>query len=236
MHHAPPTIDTPGNLDPNEQHFRIPGPLPGLHLFLRYLPPTTPTATPHCIVLYVHGGTFPSALSIAHRFDGQSWRDTLCAAGFHIWGLDFHGFGACPTRIRKWRTRPTRIRRSAALKCQRQLEQAIRFICNYHGTPRMSLIAHSWGTHRRRPARRALPGTDRSHGVFRRHRARSPRARQRSATAGMAADLAAGPMEPFHRRRAGRRAAGAVARGISTIGASAISTPIRPAARARRRR
>src|SRR5437588_3922497 len=34
---------------------------------------------------YVHGGTFPSGLSIAHRFDGRSWRDELCAAGFHVW-------------------------------------------------------------------------------------------------------------------------------------------------------
>ena len=44
-------------------------------------------------MLYVHCATFPSALSIAHRFDGRSWRDELCAAGFHVWALDFHGYG-----------------------------------------------------------------------------------------------------------------------------------------------
>jgi len=44
-------------------------------------------------VLYVHGGIFPSALSIAHRFDDRSWRDELCAAGFHVWASDFYGFG-----------------------------------------------------------------------------------------------------------------------------------------------
>jgi pimeloyl-ACP methyl ester carboxylesterase len=44
-------------------------------------------------VLYVHGATFPSGLSIAHRFDGFAWRDALCAAGFDVWGLDFQGFG-----------------------------------------------------------------------------------------------------------------------------------------------
>ena len=63
----------------------------GLSLFLRYLPPADTSATR--IVLYVHGATFPSALSIAHRFDGRSWRDALCEAGFHVWGLDFLGFG-----------------------------------------------------------------------------------------------------------------------------------------------
>ena len=39
----------------------------------------------------MHGATFPSALSIAHRFDGRSWRDELCDEGFHVWGFDFHG-------------------------------------------------------------------------------------------------------------------------------------------------
>src|SRR5215510_8642819 len=78
-------------LDPREQHFRIPGPHPGLQLFLRRLEPVEGHSHP---VLYVHGGTFPPALSIAHRFDGHSWRDALCQAGFDVWGLDFHGFGA----------------------------------------------------------------------------------------------------------------------------------------------
>ena len=91
MPHRPST-----KLDPLEQHFRIASHHPGLNLFLRYLPPSRPqtpqTGTPR-VVLYVHGATFPSALSIAHRFDGRSWRDELADAGFHVWGLDFHGYG-----------------------------------------------------------------------------------------------------------------------------------------------
>jgi len=81
-------------LDPREQHFRIASPRRGLQLFLRRLEPVRRTAGDARPVLYVHGGTFPSALSIAHRFDGYSWRDALCAAGFDVWGLDFHGFGS----------------------------------------------------------------------------------------------------------------------------------------------
>ena len=80
-------------LDPNERHVRIPSPQAGLSLFLRHLPPTRNVGGDQRIVLYVHGGTFPSALSIAHRFDGRSWRDALCDAGHHVWALDFHGFG-----------------------------------------------------------------------------------------------------------------------------------------------
>ena len=83
-------------LDPREQHYWIAGPRAGLRLFLRRLSPAPSTAgcvRPVLPVLYVHGATFSSGLSIAHRFDGFSWRDALCAAGFDVWGLDFQGFG-----------------------------------------------------------------------------------------------------------------------------------------------
>jgi hypothetical protein len=76
-------------LDPREQHFRIPGPRKELSLFLRFLPARESGFQPRRAVLYVHGATFPSALSIAHRFDGASWRDALGEAGFDVWGLDF---------------------------------------------------------------------------------------------------------------------------------------------------
>jgi pimeloyl-ACP methyl ester carboxylesterase len=97
-------------------------------------------------VLYVHGGTFPSALSVAHRIDGQSWRDSLCAAGFHVWALDFHGFGCLsdpyPDMAAPADAGPPLGRADAA---SRQLEQAVRFICERHGIARLSIIAHSWG-------------------------------------------------------------------------------------------
>jgi pimeloyl-ACP methyl ester carboxylesterase len=86
-------FSTTTKLDPREQHFRIPGPREGLSLFLRFLPALQSENKPRRTVLYVHGATFPSALSIAHRFDGKSWRDTLTEAGFDVWGLDFYGFG-----------------------------------------------------------------------------------------------------------------------------------------------
>lgn len=134
-------------LDPREQHFHIPGPLAGLQLFLCYLPSAAQQAGPPKIVLYVHGGTFPSALSIAHRFDGESWRDTLCAGGFHTWGLDFHGFGALSDPYPEMAD-PAEAHSplGRADSASRQLEYAVRFICNHHRATRVSLIAHSWGT------------------------------------------------------------------------------------------
>src|SRR5438477_574418 len=124
-------IMTVGQLDPREEHFRVPS-HSGRSLFLRHLPPRDRGGDR--IVLYVHGGTFPSGLSIAHRFDGRSWRDELCAAGFHVWGLDFHGFGRLsdpyPEMRRPAEDGPPLGRAEAA---SRQLEAAVRFICRRHG-------------------------------------------------------------------------------------------------------
>jgi pimeloyl-ACP methyl ester carboxylesterase len=77
-------------LDPGERHFLIPGPIDGLRLFLRHLGPARSSGR---AVVFIHGMSFPSALSIAHRLDGRSWRDELVDAGFDVWGLDFYGFG-----------------------------------------------------------------------------------------------------------------------------------------------
>ncbi len=134
-------------LDPREEHVRIPGDRAGLRLFLRHLPPRPAAAGKPKVVLYVHGGTFPSALAIAHRFDGRSWRDELCDAGFHVWGLDFHGFGRLSDPYPEM-AEPAHahepIGRSEV--ASRQLERAARFICARHAVPCISLIAHSWGT------------------------------------------------------------------------------------------
>ena len=72
-------------MDHREEHFFIPGPKNDLRLFLRLLTSESLLVGRRRAVLYVHGATFPSALSVAHRFDGRSWRDALCEAGFDVW-------------------------------------------------------------------------------------------------------------------------------------------------------
>jgi pimeloyl-ACP methyl ester carboxylesterase len=133
-------------LDPHEQHFRIASPHAGLSLFLRYLPATHDVSIEDRVVLYVHGGTFPSALSIAHRFDGRSWRDELCAAGFHVWGLDFHGFGLSDPYPGMASPPDRSPPLGRAEDASRQLEQAVRFIRARHQIGHFAIIAHSWGT------------------------------------------------------------------------------------------
>ena len=132
-------------LDPREEHFRIPGPRPHLSLFLRFLSARGEHRARRA-VLYVHGATFPSALSIAHRFDGKSWRDALNEAGFDVWGLDFHGFGHSD-RYREMSAPatdnpPLCIAEDAA----QQVEAAARFILGHQDLEKLSLISHSWGS------------------------------------------------------------------------------------------
>jgi alpha-beta hydrolase superfamily lysophospholipase len=133
-------------LDPDEQHFTIPGPHAGLNLFLRYLAPPESPRDARKAVLYVHGATFPSALSIAHRFEGRSWRDELCEAGFHVWALDFQGYGFSD----RYPEMNAPAEKSAPLctteDASRQLAAAVHFIVEHQQVSRISLLAHSWGS------------------------------------------------------------------------------------------
>jgi pimeloyl-ACP methyl ester carboxylesterase len=132
-------------LDPREQHYWIAAPQKGLKLFLRHLAPANGRSHPHP-VLYVHGATFPSALSIAHRFDGFSWRDALGEAGFDVWGFDFLGFGASDRYPEMNAPADANQPLCCTQDASEQLEAAVRFILAQHGVPRLSLITHSWGS------------------------------------------------------------------------------------------
>jgi pimeloyl-ACP methyl ester carboxylesterase len=133
-------------LDPREEHLRIPGPREKMSLFLRFLPAATKTFRPRRAVLYVHGATFPSALSIAHRFDGKSWRDALNDAGFDVWGLDFCGFGHSDRYPEMNHSPADHPPLCTADDASQQLEAAVRFILAHQGLDQVSLISHSWGS------------------------------------------------------------------------------------------
>jgi len=129
-------------LDRHEQHFQIPSGVGDLRLFLRYVPASC--VAKRAPVLYIHGGTFPSALSIAHRFDGRSWRDELVDAGFDVWGLDFLGFGASERYPEMAEPADRHSALGGAVAASAQIERAARFITTHHGTARISVVAHSW--------------------------------------------------------------------------------------------
>lgn len=97
-------------------------------------------------VLYVHGATFPSALSVGYRFNGRSWADQLHAQGFDVWAIDFAGFGGS--------TRPGQMNAPAvesppfgrAPEAASQIGVAVDHIREVRAGARVHIVAHSWGT------------------------------------------------------------------------------------------
>jgi pimeloyl-ACP methyl ester carboxylesterase len=94
-------------------------------------------------VLYVHGATFPSALSVAYRFSGRSWMDDWNARGFDAWAFDFAGFGGSDRYgdDTQSETMPGRALDTAA-----QIARVVSHIASVTGYSSLALVAHSWGT------------------------------------------------------------------------------------------
>lgn len=139
----------PDRIDPEpdapEQHFFVRSSIADARLFLRLTPALERSAGPWRIVLYVHGATFPSALSIAYRFSGKSWRDALNHAGYDVWGLDFLGFGRSDPYPEMDQPADDNPPLGIVDQAAAQLETAVRFILSHHGASSLSIIAHSWG-------------------------------------------------------------------------------------------
>jgi len=97
-------------------------------------------------VLYVHGATFPSALSLFFRFDGRSWADALNDAGFDAWGFDFAGYGESerwPAMAGAADSAPPLGRAESA---ERQLADVVAAIRGRRAARPLHLLAHSWGS------------------------------------------------------------------------------------------
>ncbi len=98
------------------------------------------------VVLYVHGATFPTALSVGWRMEGVSWLDHLQANGFDAWSLDFAGYGDSD--------RPRAFEQDAGTvpplgtfpEAASQIKAALAHIRQQRPGVPVSLIAHSWGT------------------------------------------------------------------------------------------
>jgi len=96
-------------------------------------------------VLYVHGATFPSALSVGYRFAGKSWLDDLAAHGYDAWAFDFAGYGGSdryPGMDGPREGAPLGRSQEVA----KQIARVVDTIIDATGCERLSLIAHSWGS------------------------------------------------------------------------------------------
>jgi pimeloyl-ACP methyl ester carboxylesterase len=126
-----------------EQTFRIPAAGERPSLFVRRQPKA---GAP---VLYIHGATFPSALSAGFDFGGGSWPgswlDDWNARGFDAWAFDFAGFGESG----RWSAMAEPAERHPPLgrapEAAAQVAAVLALVHEQTGRP-VSLVAHSWGS------------------------------------------------------------------------------------------
>lgn len=124
-----------------QQTFRLPA--SGAHpsLFVRRRPLIGAPA-----VLYVHGATFPSALSVGFDFGGGSWMDDWHAGGFDAWAFDFAGFGESGRYAAMSELADRCAPLGRAPEAAGQIAAVLALIRRETGRPRASLVAHSWGS------------------------------------------------------------------------------------------
>lgn len=97
-------------------------------------------------VVYVHGATFPAALSVAYRIDDVSWMDDLRARGFDVWAFDMAGYGSSERDARFADASPDAPPQGRAAQAARQLERVVEEVKRVRGVSQVDIIAHSWGT------------------------------------------------------------------------------------------
>lgn len=101
---------------------------------------------PGPVVVYVHGATFPSALSVGWKMQGVSWMDFLQDAGFDAWTFDFAGYGRS--------SRPAAFGMPAHasppfgdhIAAAAQIVAVLEHIRRQRADAPIHVIAHSWGT------------------------------------------------------------------------------------------
>lgn len=97
-------------------------------------------------VLYVHGATFPAALSIAWKMDGVSWMDQLQAAGMDAWAFDFAGYGGSDRPQVFDRDAMSAPPFGACAVAAEQVAAVLRHIRSERPGVPIHVFAHSWGT------------------------------------------------------------------------------------------
>jgi len=123
-----------------QQTFRLPATITSPSLFVRRQPRI---GSP--VVLYVHGATFPSALSAGFDFGGGSWMDDWHARGFDAWAFDFAGFGESDRYAAMSEPADRHPPLCRAPEAARQIAAVLDLIGRETGPKRVSLVAHSWG-------------------------------------------------------------------------------------------
>lgn len=123
--------------DTSTSHFIESTNEPGLRLHIRArggdltLPP----------VLFVHGATYASRLYDIPS-PGASWLEAAQMAGFAPYALDIRGYGRSHSLVMETADKPY----ARATEAIYDIDDAVNWIAERHGTSRVSLIGGSWGS------------------------------------------------------------------------------------------
>ncbi len=101
---------------------------------------------PASTLLFVHGQSIPAPIAFDFPLPGYSWMEFAAARGFDVFALSVRGYGLS--------TRPPELEESPlgnppairGLTAVRDIEAAVRFICENRRVDRLNLLGWSWGT------------------------------------------------------------------------------------------
>ncbi|MWB96304.1 alpha/beta fold hydrolase [Flavobacterium sp. GA093] len=96
-------------------------------------------------VLFLHGSTFPTALSFGFKMNNISWMSSLSSNGYDVYGLDFLGYGNSDRYPEMESTsKGTKVVGRATDVCL-DVVKAVEMILKKTGKNKIYLIGHSWG-------------------------------------------------------------------------------------------
>lgn len=117
--------------------------LKGLQIALHYKAPLV-FANDYA-VLFIHGSSFSSELSFGFKMNNYSWMDHLAEQGYHVYALDFLGYGHSD-RYPEMEVSPTlAMPTGRAMDSYQDIDKAVELIIKRTGKSKVYLIAHSWG-------------------------------------------------------------------------------------------
>ncbi|MCP2028508.1 pimeloyl-ACP methyl ester carboxylesterase/heme-degrading monooxygenase HmoA [Flavobacterium sp. HSC-32F16] len=96
-------------------------------------------------ILFLHGSSFPTALSFDFKMNDVSWMSHLSSNGYDVYGLDFLGYGNSDRYPEmENNAKKAKVAGRAADVCL-DVEIAVEMILKKTGKNKIYLIGHSWG-------------------------------------------------------------------------------------------
>ncbi|MFL5787819.1 MAG: alpha/beta fold hydrolase, partial [Flavisolibacter sp.] len=115
----------------------------GLKIAITHVTP--PVLSNDYPVLFLHGSSFPTALSFGFSMGNNSWMESLAGNGYDVYALDFLGYGNSDRYPEMEMKSPNGKPVGRAIEVCRDVEKAVHLILQKTAKEKIYLIGHSWG-------------------------------------------------------------------------------------------